>query len=262
MLINSVVLFLRDLLPIFILFSFLRSSYGLHLTTRKTRINLVASLIVVSFLVYLFYESLSEIGDGFGIEWLQILCFTLSYCFFLAVVFIKKPNKQRLIASLACVLLCTPHASSFIMFLDIYSSSYIMLETAVRELILGCAIGLSICLSFYFLFSYALHECAINKLIVPIQIFWALFLSGQLSSTTNYLQQMDRLSAGLHSAFDLSAYIHDSSAYAFALKALFGFDSSPSVIYTVCLLSGAVLAFALLSSRTSYFLKPQERHYE
>lgn len=261
MLTNSIILFLRDLLPVFILFAYMQTLLLEGLTHKskdsKVEVNISAVLaglvLTFSLLVFAFYETISDFQDGYGLEWFKIL--SLFSASILTLIFITKTPiagqnsaSKLIVLGAAVVLLSSTHLSSLLLFLDIYFSS----QEAVWQLLIGCAIGLGISFSFFFLFSFLLQELMSANKRWLVQILFSLFLAGQVGVVANLLQQIDILSVGGQALIDLSPWINESAEYGYLLKALFGFEASPTLAYLLVL----VLSFSL----SCFLLMRAKRH--
>ena len=78
MLINTVILMLRDALPIALLMSFLLLAFRLQ---RKTLVVLLLSTAITTALLVLLRNSVSDTFDGAGYEWLTVALLLIAYLF-------------------------------------------------------------------------------------------------------------------------------------------------------------------------------------
>ena len=231
MIINTIILFLRDLLPIFILFGYL------HVFIKRQRLAfsyLSPALflgVISSLLFFTIVPQVSEFFDGTGIERAYVALLVISYC---GLFFINAASSKNLFTSLKSKSLILIAASTFIIFKAsaflIFFDVYFQQQGNSINILIGCIIGLGICASFTTLFTFILTELLESNKTIIINICWALFLAGQLSQITIYLSQVDLINIG-PAVIDFSAYIKDQSEYGHVLKALIGFEESPSKLF-------------------------------
>ena len=79
MLINTVVLFLRDLLPLFIFICYLKATLESQVFTLKYQIISVVFGILVAALLFIIAEPLSECFEGRGSELTKVLLLIIFY---------------------------------------------------------------------------------------------------------------------------------------------------------------------------------------
>ncbi len=239
MLTNTVILFLRDLLPIFIMFAYVQTIFEYQKAKTSQLSIIIGVALAISILVLLFFENLGDLFEGTGIEWLKVsLIFVSFICFLLSHNAVLFRYRAYLLGG-AIVSLLALHFISFLLYFFIY----FVIDDVVIELIIGCAIGIGICISFYFLFSFIVQELWQSKFAWVVLLLWSLFVANQVSNISNFFHQIDLLTLGTSQWVDLSSWIQDNSEYGFILKALVGFDSSPSVLNSVLLVMGFVSMF-------------------
>lgn len=252
MLTNSIILFLRDLLPVFIMLAYSQVLFVSLPKQRKFTLQLVATILLFSVAIYGLYENISELADGSGLEIFQVVTLVLGYLLLIVCIVLSRSNVlTQMTSSLlttGAALICSTHVSSLFLFLNIYFSN----QQNIAELVVGCAMGLGISLSFYFLLVFVMQELVNTKFKHTLMLLFAVFLAGQISVTVDLLQQIDVLNIGVVTLFDISTWISESSEYGYLLKALFGFDTSPTLAYTCILGFIFALTFILLlrASRT------------
>jgi high-affinity iron transporter len=254
MLINFVILFIKDLLPIFILLCFVSTCVApKNISLIKCNITLVLSFIGI-YLTFYFLSSMSELFDGLGIEVIEaiellIIYFCLLFSSSYLITQDKLTTAQCNSIIMAIVLFTTINASQFIVFID----SYIVNSESIRNVFIGLAIGFGICLSFSALLYFSLLWLMRTRSHFIIYLMWALFLSGHVSQIINLLQQVDIIeSSGV--LWDSSNMVKDSSEYGHLLNSLFGYEARPSsefiMLYTASLLIFiSYFIFVFLSKR-------------
>jgi high-affinity iron transporter len=251
MLINTVILFIRDLLPIFILFCFFISTLRGGDIYKKTWLYIVFSSVLGIFITFYFYSVLSDLFDGFGIEIIKTIALILFYaCLLFGGAFLVNQQsltllKQRIIiAGLVLFIIIT--ASEFIVFLN----SYITNTQSLRDIAAGLSIGLGICFSFSALFYFLLSWLKRKKNFTVLFCFLALFLSGQISQVVNLLQQVDIITNS-EALWNSSNIIKDSSEYGHLFKTLLGYEASPSLEFVMFYALSLVIFFIIFYTNTS-----------
>ncbi|WP_299271050.1 hypothetical protein [uncultured Psychrosphaera sp.] len=263
MLINTVVLFLRDLLPLFIFICYLKATLESQVFTLKYQLISVVFGILVAALLFIIAEPLSEFFEGRGSELTKVLLLIIFYLSMLVVSIkselpslFKKLVPSTLVAKIAAVSfvsLIAVNGSSFLIFLDVYLQLNMSpLDASIADnqalnVVIGFVVGLGICVSFSVLFLFILRELKqLNKLwLVKTGLF--LFIAGQFSYIVSQLTQIDMLSAG-YPVVNFSQYIQDSSEYGHILHALIGFETSPSFNFLLVYFISFLLPILLLNT--------------
>lgn len=228
MLINTVILFLKDLLPIFIILCFLKAN-NTNVIISKNAIILIVSLSMFAIIAtFKLLPSMNELWEGIGIEVIQTIEILLVYFFLVfsysSTTVKKHPSVTQLYLILsAIVIFIALNASVFIVFLD----SYITNTDSIKNIIAGLAIGLGICLSFSSLFLFLLFWLNRNKYYFVTYSFWAFFLTGQVSQVISLMQQVDIIQSS-EALWDSSTLVEDKSEYGNLLNSLFGYEARPS----------------------------------
>jgi high-affinity iron transporter len=238
MIITTVVLFLRDLLPVFILFCYLTVFFEPKKWFKSVGIVALMLGVIGTLFFFVIAEVISEWFEGAGIELLRVLLIFITYlCLFFSDSLIttyqvlpKHTGSCKKIANFilgifivgitAFIIL---KGSAFLIFFDVYLQQ----KDSLVNILIGCFVGLGICISFSALFTFLLIELKQNKLRIIVSVLWCLFLAGQLSHVIAYLSQVDIVVIE-SPMFNLEHYVKDSSEYGHILKALFGYESSPS----------------------------------
>ncbi|WP_085297195.1 FTR1 family protein [Cognaticolwellia mytili] len=240
MLINIVILFIKDLLPIFILLCLLNTSVAPSVLSKNRLFTALVLSFVGVFATFHFMPTMSELFGGVGIEVIQSIELLLIYfCLLFSSSYLVTQNKltkfQCNLIIMAIVLFTVVNASQFIVFLD----SYIVNSESIRNIIVGLVIGFGICLSFSALMYFSMLWFVKKGKLFIIYFIWSLFLSGHISQIVNLLQQVDIIQSS-GALWDSTNIIKDSSEYGHMLNTLFGYEASPSfefvVLYAVSLL--------------------------
>jgi high-affinity iron transporter len=235
MLINTVILFLRDALPFFVLLSLVLSMLpvGLKWLSLSLLAGLAGSLLLLDQI-----DRLSQQLAGAGMELMLFSCHLLVYLAIVAAAFIylqelqelphsaKSKQKTTTLQGIAGLMIATSLFINGVSF-SIYFVNFWSQADAPQSILLGTALGLGICLSISVLLYFSMLW--LKQMFGPISIVLALVLhaSGQLADAVSLLVQVDWLeqSEGL---WDLSNIFHDQSEFAHLFNALFGYRASPS----------------------------------
>ena len=262
MLINSLLIFIEETLPVLVLYAYLCAwhSYCEHRQeTKPIKIEEVKSFtnavfklkqdhhvyfisaIMLGLMLSVFITSvrpwLGMTLDGIGYE---IALIMLTVCFVASVLIGQITNNstmRKVFFSLSLLLLVLPHASDFMVFftsvvrVQLYASIYV-----------GISIGLGICISISYLLFFVFLNVGKS---LPLKLAMAIFLAGQLSNIITILQQIDVLSASLP-LWNTNSFIADSNEYGQFFHVLFGYDATPTLIYLVILSASTVIILTLL----------------
>jgi len=220
--INSVILFIRDTLPIFLLVSLLLSQSGIRLI--HLLIGVLIGLMVAGGL-YINLATLSALAEGGGLEIVKavVLLITLIILCLLirdAIAYNKSTSRW---AMLLVVGITITNAIHFL----IYSFAYWSTDRADISLAMGSIIGLGISLSV----SVLLHAIvsAVNNAYVKLS-FLCVFCAGQFAGITLLLEQIDYLDV-TERVWDSSDWVADDSEYGHLMNVLFGYEATPSIAY-------------------------------
>ena len=235
--IKTVIIFLRDLLPVFILFAYLQSLYPAFFKIKMSSVwkGLGAALVVIS--VKPLLELSNDWFDGTGPEWVSI-------CLILVVVtgmllLTAALNRYRSAVIWTTIICFTGlKFSSFLLYFSVEMTT----SDSLGALIVSSVMGLGICVSFYILWSFVLNEVygfkpAFVGACIPM------FVAGQAAKVVNHLHQIDAISIGSNRLGSVEHYISEQSELGHILKALVGFESVPSQLFIVVYVLTAIAVF-------------------
>ena len=227
MLINTVILFLRDVLPLFVLLSLL----FVLLPMRKpwllfaTLLSLFACLFFINQIDYV-----SEKFDGAGMELFFLSCHLLVYLcvWFVGYLHIKDPlqSSSHWAFAMSTLLIFTflINGTNFL----VYFNGFWSQANAPQAILLGTLLGLGICLSIsillHFILLWLAQTCGRGSVILALLIY----ASGQLTGSLTLLVQIDWLEYS-QPLWDLNEIISDQSELGHFLNVLIGYKASPSV---------------------------------
>ena len=245
MLINTVILFLRDALPIFVLVVYLY----VHLPATNLWLLLCAGVGALLSLIYINQIHLiSQLFDGNGIELSLWICQVFVYLLALVLGYglnrNRSSNKNYLYwtAGLMVSLTLVSKGSNFVLYFDGYFSQ----SNAIQSMLLGTFLGLGICLSLAILLYLTAQW--LKQQLGPWST-WLLvhiYVTGQLVNALPLLVQVDFLDA---SATAWSSQYFVSIEFDRLFNVLFGYQAAPSIaqviVYALALLTPLLIFYWL-----------------
>lgn len=253
MLINTVILFLRDALPIFVISTILISI--LQQQGIKSRWYYFAALssVVLSLVLLNTIDDISHTLDDTGREWLYA-CLYIA-CYFITLLLLSQlalakpllPIRSltfiRLGAMALIIILMTLNGANFL----IYITSFWHQNNASNVLVTGVVLGVGICASIavllYFLLIFI--EGFYRMVRETLLIF---FSAGLLMKATNLLIQIDVLPSG-NLLWDSNDLIIENSEIGQLLTVFFGYDATPTSLQLALYFLAIVIAFILMIIR-------------
>lgn len=288
MLINTVLVFLQNILPIFVVLSLLFAQQDVsHQLSKQEKQNtsdlpliyllktLGMGLIIVLFLSY-FMPEVSQLFSGTGLEIVYSILFSLIYCS-IVISFLHTrvishiseqgktlPKQQRLtqqksVVSLVILLLvlCV-HGSNFSLYIMSLTIQNPAIDILYSGIVVGVIIGTGICLSIAILLYFVLVTLVKKTRCQIVCYFLLLFGVGQLIQGLQLLEQVDIISSNV-ALWSTNYLIAEDSELGYFLTILFGYEATPSVIELLvylCALTVPILSAKLLvykqSSMTSF----------
>ncbi|MBO7922832.1 FTR1 family iron permease [Alteromonas sp. KS69] len=222
MLINTVVLFLRDTLPIFLLLSVLLALPGV---SRLSLVWRIASLLVTAAMTYSYLGVISQLAEGAGFELLKSLLLVTAWIGICTLVIF--PLSRCYLVSVGITLLVLgiglPNSLHFM----VYFVSELSRNSDSTLLFLGTTIGLGISISIAILLNIALTHFLSHKATF---FFTTVFVAAQVANIALLLEQIDILPTP-QQVWDSSQIINDNSEYGHLLNALIGYEATPSMSY-------------------------------
>jgi high-affinity iron transporter len=248
MLINTVILFLRDALPIFVLVVYLY----VHLPANKLWLSICVVAGALLSLIYI--NQIHIIGEWFdskGIELSLWLSQLFVYLLALVLAFGLDPNnalKKYVFywaAGLMVSLTLVSKGSNFILYFD----GYLDQNNVLQSMLLGIFLGLGICLSLAILL-YLTAQWFRQRF--GIWSTWSLVLiyaTGQLVNALPLLVQVDLIDASA-TAWSSQHLLSNEFEFGHLFNVLFGYQATPSIAQVI------VYVFALsIPLATFYWLK-------
>jgi len=262
MLINTVILFLKDALPIFILAALLIAS----LKKQKLPITwlfkgIFSGALLMSLISYNI-DFISQVAEGSGLERLFSKMYFLIYLIILVhfgylIIMNKLMSKDKSAKPSPVLLITSPTILALVIGLNganflVYFTGYWSQSGAVQPLLLGIVLGMGISISIgillYFFLIFVDEHLSPKLSLISLLLFGA----GQLNQASNLLHQIDLL-PGHNFLWDSNFIIEESSELGYFLTALFGYDATPTLVQFF-----VYITVVLLPIGTILFLKKQQ----
>ena len=251
MLINTVLLFLSNSLVIFMILALLMS---VKIKFSLSGVALFIGALIGVFLMlvlWLCIDTISQMNEGTGLEWFYVVIHLIVY--FLILFFVRllnsntnenmqktQNNRSSFFAATIFSLVIMLQGTNFI----IYFIGYWSHENAINTLFIGIILGAGICISIsillYFLCTY-LNERFYGR---STEFILILFSCGLINKTSDLLLQIDSLPS-TRMIFDLNFIVREKSEFGYFLKALFGYDASPTILQVGLYFTALLTAFIL-----------------
>ncbi len=238
MLINTVVLLLRELLPVVLLLSLLLAWQPQMMRALLLRVFVLGAPLLL--LQSSQYRLLADAFDGQGLEFWYACCY-LACALLLGLLLrqppaglVARPQHQPValwLASAAAVALLLVNGSNLVLYLFLYPRQ----SEDNQSLWLGAALGSGISLSIAVLMYHLVLELRLHWRAVAA-VLLCLCAARQVSSAVFILHQMDLVGLAAP-VWNSHALIDESSEFGYFLNALLGYESSPS--------QGQLLAWSL-----------------
>ncbi|MDR6982614.1 high-affinity iron transporter [Rheinheimera pacifica] len=231
MLINTVLMFLRELLPLFLLLVTLLVWHR----NRWRRFILLFSLPAILMLILFSSNMLwiSEQLDGFGLELLY--CLLYAGCFVLLCIAVAKGRVAMPFSAFACACLLSINGSNLLLYIWLPTQS----NTDPSALLLGIALGVGIGSSIAVLWYYLLTELK-QWHILSYRLLLSLLGVRQIMMASALLIQSDWLPAGPQ-LWQTEQWLPEQSELGFFLQALLGYEATPVLSQALAYLAGLLL---------------------
>jgi high-affinity iron transporter len=248
MLLNSVVIVLREVLEAALLLSVLLAS-GRFLDLDNRWIRLAMSLGIVGAAVYGYMLGpISDLFDGVGQEVVNALLQFVDFVFVVAVVFLASCRMQRphryhsalqLTMAAAVALAVVREGAEILIYVSGFWSMGDVFSAVGIGSIIGASIGFSVGVLIYFLLL-----AQPRKRALPVIVLLLLFIAAGMSSqATRLLIQADWISTA-GALWDTSTILSEDSPPGQLLYALVGYEASPAAIEVVMYIGGMLLVVA------------------
>ncbi len=245
MLINTVILFIRDTLPVFLLLSLVLAQGS---PRTRTLVIALSSGLLLAVVTYTSLSTLSSMFSGGGFELMKVMALILAWLGFCEWMRQSSFKAGAVGGWSLCLLVTAITLVNAVHFL-IYSLAYWSSQQADMALMVGTIIGLGISCSVAVLL-YA-GVSAMKKLWAK-RVMLSVFVAGQVASIVLLLEQINLISESSR-LWNSSALVADDSEYGHLLNVLFGYEATPSAAYV------SVYLFVLVSPAAYGFLAARLR---
>jgi high-affinity iron transporter len=238
MLINAVVMFLREFLPLLLLLSVLLFWLGAHW---RWFFAIFASSSVFGILgLTSQFSRISALLDGQGLELLYAALYLLTALLLgLALHFSQRRGWCIVLAAMSSACLSLIHGANLVLYLWFYQHT----PAESQSLLLGAAMGIGIGLSVAVLLYYLVLECQ-RYWRWSLALLLALLGARQIGMAVAIFIQTDYLPAGAV-LWDSQQLIDEQSEYGYFLNALLGYEATPGVSLLLAMVVSVLLLLVL-----------------
>ncbi len=245
MLINSVVLVLREVLEASVLISVLLAmTVSLRLSLRW--LLLALPLTVVAVVLFAFsLDSMTDALDGAGQEVVSALLQVLVFVALVCVVFVATragrsasvmAQPMAIFMALATLCALTRECSEILIYITGFATS----EEHRTAVFAGSAIGATIGLSVGVLLYAALNSLPERRVIPVCHALLALIGAGMVMQSSMLLEQVDWLPSA-RQLWDSNVLVNEQSLTGQLLYAVFGYEATPSLLQVSLYLGSVAL---------------------
>jgi high-affinity iron transporter len=232
MLINTVLLFLSNSLVIFMVLALLLSIKNKFQLCGLTLISGALLGILFMLLLWIYIDVISQMFDDTGLEWFYASIHIFVYILILHFIHrshisvsTANNSRQSWYAGIILAFVIMLQGTNFLIYFIGYWSQTDMVNSLFIGVVLGTGICISISILLYF-FCLFLNERLYGRSTEVIFIFFA---CGLFNKTSDLLLQIDFLPSS-RMIFDVNFIVREKSELGHFLKALFGYDASPTLL--------------------------------
>jgi len=248
MLINTILLFLNNALPVFIMTSLLLRYFSLNdadnVNTKWLLLGFSLT-VIASFILSNNLENLSLMLDDKGTELFLSFGAIIVYLSIVGLFILSNVHRytaiKKFLALFIFFIIGSFNGAHFI----IYLISYWTQAKQDDTLLIGITLGGGICLSISILFYFLLRSMD-KRIYNQTSCYFLLFFGvGQLMQAIMLLQQVDILSSS-QPIWDSGAFIAEESGLGQLLTVLFGYETTPSILQLISYIAALTLPVMLL----------------
>ncbi|WP_273024492.1 hypothetical protein [Rheinheimera sp.] len=217
MLINTVLVYIRELLPVLLLLATL-----LRLQHHSRRWLWQSTFLTAVMLIVLppWLGDITQLADGTGLEWLFILAH-LSTLIALFILLAGRMNSASVLALCAQALLCGIN-------LLLYGLTNIGTDNSTESFWLGAVLGVGIGASIAVIWYQLMAELQrVSQFVLGLML--ALIGARQGIETVTLLGQIDMLPSG-EALWDSSALVSEHTEVGVFFQAWFGYEATPDMV--------------------------------
>lgn len=264
MLINTVILFLRDALPVFVVMAILLSL--LQQQSIKANWVYISGLLgmLLSFALLMATDVIAHAIDDTGREWFYASLYFGCYCLVLMLLshlavgnIINFSARSKTITRYSAITLVAViimlNGANFL----IYFTGFWHKNNASNVLSTGVVLGVGICTSIAILL-YFMMEAVQHYYRLIRETLLVFFSAGLLMQSTNLLLQIDELPIG-NILWDSNNIVLENSEVGYLLTVFFGYDATPTLIQLLLYATAIVAAFTIIFIRSNSALRNGNR---
>ncbi|MDH5357408.1 MAG: FTR1 family protein [Gammaproteobacteria bacterium] len=257
MLLNSVIIILREVLEAALIISVLSAlSQKLHVSRKWLIIALLSGLIgAITYAINIKVVSMAL--DGVGQEVINASLHLLIYSFIvLLILSLKDQSNHRLMvfAMVSSVAIAVVREGSEII---VYIDGFISSPELLLPIIIGSAVGAGLGISIGVLFYYLIVNISLNRAVKVGLIILILIAGGMVSQAMQLLIQADFI-ISQQPLWDSSSLINERSLLGQLLYALIGYESTPAPIQFFCYAISLIITIILTTlTIRSYQQRPE-----
>lgn len=252
MLVNSVIIILREVLEAALIISVLLAISQQLKVSRQWIFFALAIGIVGSSIYATYIEDISMAMEGVGQEVVNGSLHLLIYSFIIMLIFSIRDRvyyQLMLLAMVSCVVMATiREGAEIIIYISGFISSPELLLTVSIGSIVGTGIGISIGVFFY----YLITSMSFNKGI-RLALFLLILIAGaMILQATQLFIQADIISSQ-QPLWNSSSLISERSLFGQMLYALLGYEATPTPIQVICYIASLFLMTFMTFKTLRYF---------
>ncbi|WP_100655761.1 hypothetical protein [Alteromonas flava] len=249
MLTNTVIVFLRDFLPIVILLSYLAVLTRQPIIAAGVWQQWFLPGFGLATITIFFIQSIAAAFAGAGLEVFNAAMLIVAYGgLALGAAICLYSATRSALANTLLLLGSAALVASKLIELFIFFGVYLQHAEALQTVLMGIVVGLGICFSFAIIFHFLINELYQSSFSAIVLLLWTAFIAGQLAQVTGLLAQVDLVSLGAP-VVNLNHWVADSSEYGHVLNTLIGYEASPSLHFLL------VYLLAMFSPLAFYYLR-------
>lgn len=223
MLINTLFLFLREVMPVFLLSAMLLALIPFAWVRRIVVFGGYGLGVVLYVLLLPVLDPLSHSLDDAGLEIFFFTIACVQVLLFGAGLVLLHDFNQRSVAACFLLMLALLTMSSLVNFLSFFTTLW-MQEYDSQPLLMGLVIGAGLSASLAILLFFALYWVR-KKLPLTLLVLPALFFSGHLAGAVNLLAQIGLVESAM--AWSTQSWLSDQYAIAQILSSFLGYEATP-----------------------------------
>ncbi len=251
MLLNSVIIILREVLEAALIISVLLA-LSQKLTVSRAWLSAALLIGLLGSVIYAMnINPVSMAMDGVGQELVNASLHILIYSFIVVLIVSLRSRKYHqvmVMSMLSCVALATiREGSEIIVYINGFSSIPELFYPVLIGGIVGTGIGISVGVFFYYLIS----NLSLNKGVKLGLFILVLIAGGMISQATQLLIQADFI-VSQQALWNTSSFIGERSLLGQMLYALIGYEATPTPIQVILYSSSLIITIALSLNTLRY----------